>query len=374
MDKKKILQSVMHNIQKVIHRKLSELEEVYVRSQLKQFINNKTNEELKIKFPLFMDIILDGIKNPKTIDKAMAEPHEIDIHELLKKQIKNQNKKIIEPKHPNDITSILGMDKGISLLRTFNPQAALRTAYVLLDRKYHLRNGDENTTFRWSLSLSGQSYNTKNSAVITTMPTNIIGVRIIPFSFPYSTDAMSFLKRISITIQELDMNAYISGNNRYKFHFLFNIIPGAAGGPTELKESTNSSLEFWLGKPIQEISTLTLQFGNPFNRLTLNPDRLHAVITKSGIQTLLTFSQPHFVVVPDRVTIENFTTDQPTQDIVEIELINNPIGWDVSSVTATTITINIDLSGLVGTIQSQSIVYFESKRFIIPLELKYFIE
>ena len=372
MDKPKILQMVMGNAQKAMKRKLSELEIVYVKGQLNDFVKDKDMHEMRESFPIFMKLVIEGLKNPRSVHKALAEPHQVDIHEMLKQQITEDTKKV-EAKNPSDITSILGLEPGMELLKMFNPQAAIYTSYVILDRKFQTRNNSLDT-FSWNLALSGQGYNHDTSAVCTTMPKNIIGAKIIPFRFPRTEAAITFSKRLSINIQELEMHAYVASDNRWRFHFLFSLIEDG-GNPNDPYILANSggenTTEFWLGSKVQEIDSITLTFGNPFTKLTLDPDRLPATIASVGVQAVLSFAQPHFVSVGDNVTIEDFTTNNIIADFVEIQLMNDDTGWPVVAATATTLTIDVDLTGLTGAITTPTSIYLDSKRFIIPMEIKY---
>lgn len=376
MDKKKILQMVMGNAQKAMQRSMSDLETIFIKRQLRLYVEDQSQEELCESFPLFMRLIIDGLKNPNTVHKAMAEPQHVDIHEMLKVQLLDDTiEKKLKIKNPNDITRIFGMDTTniIGLQKVFNPLATVRTAYILLDRKFQSRVQDTNSTFTWQLSISGQGYNPLNSAITTALPKNVVGAKIIPFRFPRTEAAITFSKRISIEIQELNMHAYVT-NERRRFHFMFSLLEDGVN-PNDPYILANSggenTTEFWLGKAVQEINSITLTFGNPFTKLRLDPDRLPATITSVGVQAVLTFAQPHFVSINDTVTIEDFDTNNPVADFVEIQLMSDETGWPVVAATATTLTINVDLSGLIGVIAVPTRIYLESKRFIIPLELKY---
>ena len=276
-------------------------------------------------------------------------------------------------KRPFDVKTIFGLTRPLDLLKIFNPSDAISTAYILLDRKFRSDTTDGLSTFTWKLSTSGQGYNEQGTAITTAPLRNITGIRIIPFRFPRTESAITFSKRISVGIEELNNHAYVTSEDRFKFHFLFTLTESGVGAndPYDLSESTNNSTSFGLCNKIQEINSLTVTFGNPFKKLSLDADRLKATITSSGIQAKLTFTQPHFVSVGDSVVIENFTTSDPVTDSVEIELMNSLTGWEVTAITSTTITIDVDLSGLTGVITTPTSIYLESKRFIIPLEIQF---
>jgi len=372
-----ILSNIINLIQKSLGRQLKDLEIQYVKTNYEKFQRKKYSIDY---FTTFIQLLIDDLKNPNTISSALEEPYTIDMHEVLKREIgqepetmaynvplkKNQNLSQV------NISRIFSTDNPLQLLRVFNPMALIARAYIILDRQYQLRINDNNKEFIWNLAVLGQGYNHVDTVVTVAPVKDIIGLKMSPFKFPNTQSAITFSNRISVSIKELDTQSYIANAFNKRFHFLFDVKQGTLStDPYELSDTGQSITEFWFYKPVQEITSLTLSFGNPFYPLTLDPDRGKATITASGIQAVLTFANPHFVAVNGKIVIVEFTTTDPLADTVEIELMNEVVGWDVVSATATTLTIDVDLSGLTGTIISPTLVLFESKRFLIPLEIMF---
>jgi hypothetical protein len=140
----------------------------------------------------------------------------------------------------------------------------------------------------------------------------------------------------------------------------------------ELTDAGRNSTEFTFYNAIDNINSITINFGNPFEKLILDPDKVTATITPDGVQSILTMTAPHFIALYDTVSITGFNTTNPIDDIFEIELANSEFGFDAAAITSNTITIDLDLSlldGGPGSIVDTVQVYLESKRFIIPLEI-----
>jgi hypothetical protein len=377
MDSNKIKNIVMGNVQNSLKRSLSELEVVYVESQLTKFIKANKNDTsaLNKSFPTFMDIVINDLLNPESIHSALSEPAHIDIHEMLKVEIldSSKTKVVATPSTQSDITSILGYSDGFNLQRIINPSSIMSTAYIILDRKHHSNVSFTENDFTWNLAIQGQSFNGNSSAISSAPLKNVVGIRMIPFRFPKSENALTSLKRISILIHELSSHSYVSVDQNRRFHFLFDLTETGTGDsdPYELNDSGQNIAEFDLHSKVQEIQSITLSFGNPFLKFSLDPDRLTANITSVGIQTILTFTQPHKCQVNDHFVISNFSTNNMSADLIIAFFLQFPTGWPASAVTASTVTIDLDISGLAGVIDQPSNIYLEAKRFIIPLHVKF---
>jgi hypothetical protein len=387
MNNRKIVQTVTNNVQKALGRSLVELEHDYIKGQSEQFMSKNHDQSLlKTSFPIFMNLLITDLKNPKNIHQALAEPHSIDIHEMLKTEIGGISEASVDKFHidktlelPNpsrDISTIFGTTDPKKLLQIFNPLATISTAYIVLDRKKQIRTPYSTSSFSWNLSIQGTGYDPETTVVTTAPLKNISGIKMYPFKFPNTESTFTFSERLSVAIEELRTQSYVSSDNLKRFHFLFNVTrTGDVGSsePYELSDVGQNITEFLFYKPIQEITTITLTFGNPFNRLQLDPDMLDATISSAGVQTLITFSQPHFLIVGNTISTTEFNTDQPVVDYVEIAQMNDSDGWVVvTPITSTSITIDVDISGLTGNINSNpTSIYLESKRFVIPMEFKF---
>jgi hypothetical protein len=130
----------------------------------------------------------------------------------------------------------------------------------------------------------------------------------------------------------------------------------------------NATYDF--ANSITELTTMTIRFGNPDKMITLDPDSLYGEISSVGAQTVITFDVPHYCVVGDLIYISGFTTNNLADD-VETELMNSENGWIISAISTFAITIDVDISSLVGVINNPVYVYLDSKRFGLRLEISY---
>ena len=169
---------------------------------------------------------------------------------------------------------------------------------------------------------------------------------------------------------ELNHQSYIQPACNKKFHFIYNLSNKDSTNLNRLNLHTDHSGEdvYNFHKPIIELNTLTLRFGNPYDTLSFDTDSLVADISSLGSKTLLSFNKPHKLSVGDIITIDSFTTSEPIKDASIISLLSDKGGLIVDSVNTNSLTVDIDISNIMGNIQPQN-VYFESKRFIIKLEL-----
>lgn len=376
-----VIARILATIQKQIGRDLTPIESDYFKTQIVSVKphNYGVNSLSQIEDTLIA-LFLEDIKNPHRVSKALSEPHRYDIHELLKNELsKETNKKSpVNEKNiiPVNTHQILGYDDPYQIRRILNPSSLTGEAYVVLDRRYHLRTDTSRSKFIWNFAPNGQSNDWQTSVTTMAPVNNIVGIEMFPFRMPRHPNAVMSSNRISVYIEEFDNQAYIASEERRRYQFLFKITQNTPVGqydPLVLEDVTSECTTFNFYRPIKtELNTLTLSFGNPFRTLTLDKDIISATISSSGIQTLLTFDEPHFMSVGDYIIVSTFTTDNPSADYVEIDQINDKDGWAVSALTSTTLTIDVDISGLTGTIlNNPHSIYLESKRFVIHMKIKF---
>ena len=374
---RKLIDAIVGKIRKLLKRELKSTEISYIKGQSRRVIRNNPPVSYPELIPVLIEELLNDLNNPSQISDVLAEPEEVDIHRLLNNEINIDSLKVPEPPknviHCN-IASIFSTTDREKLLYMFNPAMSISTTYLLLDRKYHMRTNTDNKKFSWNISHS-TGYDNANTVVTNSPLKNIIYMKAKAFRFPNTTNSLQFQNRISLTIEELSNQAIVANENRKRIHFLYTIsetTPGSSNAPLTMINAESDDNEFWFPGIVQDLPSITISFGNPFRDLILDPDILPATISADGVETKLTFTTPHNVSDGEYITISNFATDSPSADTVEIALMNDVDGWMVDSSTATTLNILVDISGLAGSINSNpSEIYFESKRFIIPLEFKY---
>ena len=353
--------SIYTALTNLLHRELTELETLYVKKQYTKYVNEYSKQ---FTVEEFVNALVEELEKDNGI---MSEPTHVNMHEILKKSITEKPKK----KCPIvSINEILGTRNKEQIRDLVNPIANLRTAYIILDRKY-VSNSLDNKVFYWDLAISGQARN-DNTAISKVLPYNIVGIKMIPFTLPRPTTPLSFSKRISVLVHELDVESYMSVEDNRRFHLMFQGSQTSSLDPIILSNTGGeTSTEYWLEEGVQELNSITLSFGNPFYTLTLDQDQFTSTISSVGIQTVINITTQHYTQIGDYISMKNFTTTNTSADYIEIALMNNKEGWPIVSITPTTLTIDVDLSGLTGVISNPIPVYLESKRFIIQLELKY---
>jgi hypothetical protein len=303
----------------------------------------------------------------------------IDIREMQIAEIGTEAESaVIEKKVDQGTTLDSLLQDPRTLQRIFNPEATLRRAYLVLDSRYRNRVSGSQQIFSWNVSTPSGNYDT-NTTALTTIPLHdVVKIKVYPFRFPNTDNANTNSHRLSIEIIEFNQQAMITHNNK-RAHFLLDIErTGAVGSnsPYELKDVGNSIAEYIFHTPIVDINTVSLRFGNPLQNVTLDPDQLPATLSAVGVQTLLTFAQPHYCATIDDIFILDFTTTNPAADRVQIDQINSINGWSINVPpspvpTATTMLIDVDLSGLVGTIVAPTQVYLNAKRILCRIEFTY---
>jgi hypothetical protein len=117
-------------------------------------------------------------------------------------------------------------------------------------------------------------------------------------------------------------------------------------------------------KPMARMETLTTQFRTPFNEEVFDPDSGVFTITY-GNPTLFTITSPsvHLLNTGDLIYVYNSNSGNSTIDAI----INDSIGYDITKLSATQFTIQVDSSVLAGSEDGIN-VYYGSKRVFFEVE------
>jgi hypothetical protein len=368
-----VAREALPRVRGALGRSLTSAEQTYIIGQSKRInlSNYREPHQFAELITQLIPLLVSDLKDPKKISPVLVESHGVDVKELLKSEMKRERDPLDPLGHRDDqedprvleripkvnLEAILGTRDPMRLRRALNPASCVAKAYVVLDRRYSARLTDDNSKFTWSLAPQGAGYDHSTTISTTALLRNIVGIEVMPFRLPRAENAIISSNRISLAVEELRTQSFIANEEHRRFHCLFKITQ-----PTPVAQYDIRT----------ELSSLTLTFGNPFCPLTFDPDQLPATVAPNAIQTLLTFSQPHFMTVGDYVILSGVATDQGGVDSVEMDLLNDADGWAVSALTATTLTLDVDLSGLMGAIVNNPYtIYLESKRFVVPMVIKY---
>ncbi len=369
IDRKLLTISVAKQIAQKRKKPITPEEVNYLKQRIKQ-INKKilANKKIEELLPALVSVYSQELdKLPKN-----TQYDELDIHSILVAELGKESESISGPKVVEKNATFDSLLQTPRLLqRIVNPQALKRKTYLLLDRKHQAKDANNITEFRWNVTDISHPYD--SSMAVSTMPINdIVSIKMYPFIFPSALYTLNETKRLSVEIDELKNQAYVAPAYNKRFHFVFSVqnLTNDSNTQYNIDDLGNSDCVFDFHDPIIELNTITLRFGNPFYNLSLDPDQLPATITSSTNKALLTFAQPHNLDVNDIITISNFITSNANADSAQITLMNNKNGWPATITSDTTVTINVDLSGLVGTIiNNPYMIYLESKRFVVRLEI-----
>lgn len=323
-----------------------------------------------------------------------------DIHEFLKKEINDktqQNKekdynfgllnnnpqqKQIMRENTIQQTPIVNNSIGISkfsskeeqieLTKILNWESLWRDSNVLIDSRYQNIANQDRSRIVFNI-VSNTKVKSPGSGVITSLSNmrDIVEIEIYPFSIPYIPAADNYYQKITLSILELSAIS-IDAYEDSQFHFIFQ---SKVNGNLIDLIPINKTFRFF--KPVTRINEFSLRFGSPLSPIIFDKDRLSTTfIDYNANPAILTFGEAHNLITGDLIYIEQFNTLTPATDLNIIEAVNNTQGHICTRINNTSISINIDLSQIaVGSrIPNLSVlVYFGSKRIILPLKFKYLI-
>ncbi len=348
---KAFILNLLAKIKTNLGRRLREPEKKYVIELLKNvdpviFVGKNTQTILKV---LSDRISEDIVKNPCADD-------DVDIHEMLKEQIGVSAENTISESQSTsnvdftnqvtsifanqiEVTSLLGSKSIADLQRVINPSLVKTTVSIMLDTRYRILDNDGTTYFKWVFN---------NNEITSQGTVNAIGnirditaIRIFPIKMPYNSNADNDYSRVTILIQEISAQSFISHENR-RFHFIFGTSVDDRWINLE-PESFNDGY-FRFRTPITRLDTVTLSFGSPLESIVFDTDRMLASITSYSTVTTFTTTSPHNIETGDRVYVTNFTTANSNTDAVMVTAINKTNGH-IATVTGTnSFTIDVNSS------------------------------
>jgi hypothetical protein len=255
-----------------------------------------------------------------------------------------------------------------------------RTIQVLLDTQNTPRiNPDGSLT--WLVSYD--KTRDVGTVCLGTCIKNIIGVRLAPPRFeytnePYMTDPLT---RFTVLINEFASQSFIATK---RFHFMI------TGG--EIRNLDSSSQYnywefcthgfnrgyYWFNQPINELSQLTLSFGNPQEFRIRTPQLQGVCVQSSNPLTIVCNATPNaqnyymtpLFAIGEQVVVSGFTTGDAVADALLILSINSTL--TVSGISATSVQFAIDTSTMT-TLNRDIVCNIQTNRYrsIFPLEIMY---
>lgn len=364
-----MLQRVKNALQAILRRRLT-FGEI---ASLRNFIDMLPAAKLAHYNDIDIEkkIVSDWLKGQKAMNN---EDGLIDTHELLKKNIglNSENdvvntsiNKVQYVSNGNDvnITSILGNNDTYGIQRIVNPQSLYTQTQILLDSRWRSFDTDGTTLFKWSFSNTVAAL---QGTFNTTSPVrDIISIKVLPFKIPYSFSAENSTKNITMYFNEFSNQCVIAQEGR-KYHHWFEYTKEDDWLSLDAKRYNGGVYNF--DKPITTLDTLTVSFGSPLQIIQFDIDRMNATFT-IGSPTTLTFPSTHNLTTGNTIYFTNFITTN-SGDFVITNQVNTLAGLEVTRVDATTITIAVDSSAMIG-VPNSPVAFFGEKRIYIPIEITY---
>lgn len=275
-----------------------------------------------------------------------------------------------------NINAFLGKKDTNAIQAMFNPQAAYQKNYITLDTRHRDSSYDGLQSFRWTF-LQGSAVNAAGVVNSLGNVQNLVKMMCTNIRIPLSqTNDIVFTngyKRVSMIISELNSQSNIAQEG-WRYHFMF--AATLDGNFIDLHALPNEHSYFEFAKPITQLDTFTITFGNPFEPIQFDNDRMNMQIGYVNPATL-TGATAHNLVTGDLVYISSFTTGNTNIDQSNIQLVNRTNGFNILVVDSFTVELYyegnpLDLTTLSSPIIPLSVpVYFGSKRTIIPIEFTY---
>jgi hypothetical protein len=292
----------------------------------------------------------------------------IDTHELLKQQIgisgetnlvrsltgsgpekshkEKKLEKAAEMRGPAPIVSIsklFGYSEGFQLQKMLNPNALLRTNYVILDTRYRVLDSDGTKFFSWN-HINNVS---RNQGSINTVGTirDIVALRIFPFRAPYTSTLDTAYKKVSMLVREFQAQSFV-GQEQRRFHFMFN--PVVSGNSVFLEPGDDNDGYYRFGQPVTQFDTITIDFGSPLEDVIFDVDRSNGYASAygAGIETEFTTNIPHKLLTGETIYISDFSSLNNLATPIITNSINRNTGFPVIVVTPTQFKIRLDSNGM----------------------------
>lgn len=374
-------------------------------TEITNFINYIKQYNFEKLYKKFYDSTLSDVNITNVNDNFIKlymiyvgkETASFNIHEFLKKEINDkastkgttdynfgqqqlrqsvsnqvQQKEIIYQPSMSNLPNLLSKSEQIEFTKILNYQSLWRDSNVLIDSRYQNIANTDRSRIVFNI-VTNTKVKTPGSGVITSISNmrDIVEIEIYPFSIPYIAAADNYYQKITLSILELSAIS-IDAYEDSQFHFIFQ---SKVNGNLIDLIPVNKTFRFF--KPITRINEFSLRFGSPLNPIIFDKDRLYtSSINYASNPGILTFSEAHNLITGDLIYIENFNTLTPATDLNIIEAINDSQGHICTRINNTSVSINVDFTQIAGPSQIPGLsllVYFGSKRIILPLKFRYLI-
>lgn len=245
-----------------------------------------------------------------------------------------------------NISSLFGFYNSEDILKVLNPSELHRHRYIYLDTRYrNVSENDGTREFRWDYINAITVANGTINGVGKMQ--NIISMRTSNFTIPRTQTGDYETNLITMGVKEFFSQSFICHEN-HKFHISF--FPTIDQDFIRLDAFHMLDGRYNFNNPITQLTTITILFGSPLQRIIFDKDRLSSTIAPS-LNSVITTEEDHNLSSGNYIIIENYTTKSKSNDSIIISNVNDPRGLPVSVLSSNSFSIPVDLTSAKPVIQ-----------------------
>lgn len=382
----------METIFELINRKfsiqLNKYEKAFIQNEIKLLDKNVYRGHSKKEIiEVFSDVFGKKIKEQRKYTNT-----QLDMHEFLNQQLQSDQavdatvmesgNGLLMPDDTTDISvvNLLGLKDSYQIQKMLNPSATYLKNYIVLDSKYRiLQDSIDGKIREFKFAYTNQPNIREGFVNSIGNIRDIVQIKLYQPLIPWVSEYMDRpARRVSILIKEFSAQSFIQSTG-VRAHWILPYDTYIYDQPgIELKIEDNADGVFKFTTPITTFETLTIQMGNPDVVIPFNNDRDTCSIAwdvGGGGRTLITCDHSHGITrgLSTAVYITGFTTANPVADAAIIQQINSveplwaisvPNGIQLILTSVNTSTVTFDPN-------NKPTIYFDAKRFILPMEITY---
>jgi signal peptidase I len=359
----KFIATVVSQVEGKLERELTFME----ITTISNFVRNIDPDYL-LKMPYHR--VLVGVTESliKRFASYDCTPEIIDTHELLKQEIgvegetnlvrslvgqgpvktqeERRKEKRAEMSGNNylvEVSKVFGCSKGHHLQKLINPNALLRTKYIILDTRHRVLDSDGTKFFTWNHINDVSTHQGTVNTVGTIR--DIVAIRVFPFRVPYTSTLDTSYNKVSMLIREFQAQSFI-GHEKRKFHFMFN--PVISGNSVFLEPGDDNDGYFRFGNPITHLHSITVDFGSPLEEVIFDTDRLQGYVSNygTGLETEFTTAGAHKLLTGNVIYITEFLSLNNLATPIVSNSINRNTGYPVIVTSPSVFKIRLDSSSM----------------------------
>jgi hypothetical protein len=236
------------------------------------------------------------------------------------------------------VSNVFGVTNLTDLLRLISPDKVKAYASVVLCSEYRLLDANSSALFKWNYSNSvtpgqGMFNSTHNIR-------NITGLRVSDLRLPLVEGLNGDSGRISLLFHEFSSVGAITPKRNWQFLF----AAERDGNYVNLTSEGFQEHFFQFATPIPSISSLTVSFGNPFQQINFDADRMSCQVN-IGTTTEFICPSEHKLTTGDIVFIQLFQPSSNRHSFLA-NSVNSTSGHDIVRVSDTLFSIDVDSTEL----------------------------